>query len=213
MMRSNARGRTFAAAVVIVLAVSSPRSEAGNGYMCNEIAGFVSINELTVEPPQPRVGDRVTLRFDVDYRVYSVSSLRILGTEPLLQGNTILYGQRIATFELEAARAGTTSLTLEVVYQTEDRCENEEGHVFYTPARYHTVASSPRLLTIGPGSACVGDCDGDGRVTVDELIRVLMIPLGVGSVDSCAHGNLPGDSIIDVDDLVTIVNNILNGCP
>lgn len=211
-MRSITRRWIILAATAAALTCSSTPAGAGTTYTCNEIAGFVSINELTVEPPQPRVGDRVTLRFDVDYRVYSVASLQLLGVEPLLIGDTVIYGSHIARFDLEAVQAGATSVTLVVVYQTEDRCENEEGHVFYTPARHHIVGSSPRPLTVQPGLPCVGDCDGDGHVTVDELLRVLMIALGASSVDNCPHG-LPGEPIIDVDDLVTIINNMLNGCP
>jgi hypothetical protein len=210
-MRSITRRWIILAATTAALICSSAPAGAGTTYTCNEIAGFVSIGELTVEPPQPRVGDRVTLRFDVDYRVYSVASLQLLGVEPLLNGDTVIYGNRIARFDLEAVQAGATSVTLVVVYQTEDRCENEEGHVFYTPARHHPVGSSPRPLTIEPRLECVGDCDGDGHVTVDELIRVLMIVLGVSSVDNCPRG-LPGEPIT-VDDLVTIINNMLGGCP
>jgi hypothetical protein len=60
--------------------------------------------------------------------------------------------------------------------------------------------------------ACVGDCDDDGTVTVDEVILMVNIALGEASIDECPAGDGNDDGRITIDDLVTAVNNALNGC-
>lgn len=74
---------------------------------------------------------------------------------------------------------------------------------------------APLSATAALGTApCIGDCDGDHAVTVDELI--LMVNIALGSV---AQGACParrcGDEQIDISIHCTVaaINNALNGCP
>jgi hypothetical protein len=73
-----------------------------------------------------------------------------------------------------------------------------------------TPAETPSL-TPTPPAACVGDCNGDGSVTVDELLILLNISRGSAPADSCPGGT-PDDGAITVDEILTAVNNALNGC-
>jgi cysteine-rich repeat protein len=66
-------------------------------------------------------------------------------------------------------------------------------------------------LLIGLAS-CIGDCDGDGSVTVDELIRGVNIALGSMSLDDCPSFHTNRDDQVTVDDLIAAVNVALNGC-
>ncbi len=59
---------------------------------------------------------------------------------------------------------------------------------------------------------CVGDCSGDGQVTVDELVAMINIALGESAVASCVAGDANGDGEITVDEILTAVSNTLNGC-
>ncbi len=59
---------------------------------------------------------------------------------------------------------------------------------------------------------CVGDCDGENGVTVDELITLANIALGTFPVSHCAAGDANGDLRITIDELLTAVNNALRGC-
>lgn len=65
---------------------------------------------------------------------------------------------------------------------------------------------------------CVGDCNGDGVVTIDDLIKMVNIALGLRSVcgDDGVGGCLAGDATCDcqitVDEIIRAVNNNLNGC-
>jgi glucose/arabinose dehydrogenase len=63
------------------------------------------------------------------------------------------------------------------------------------------------------GIACVGDCGGDGTVTVDELLTMVNIALGNSDVSACNVGDVNGDRHITVDEIITAVNNALNRCP
>jgi len=59
---------------------------------------------------------------------------------------------------------------------------------------------------------CVGDCNGDGQVTVNELIQMVNIALGAANVTACIAGDANGDGSITVNEIVAGVNNALGGC-
>jgi len=61
---------------------------------------------------------------------------------------------------------------------------------------------------------CVGDCDGSGAVSINELIRGVNIALGVTTVGVCPAFDCPhphGGAFIDC--AIEAVYNALNGCP
>jgi hypothetical protein len=60
---------------------------------------------------------------------------------------------------------------------------------------------------------CVGDCGGDGVVTVGEILTMVNIALGTTDVAMCTVGEAAQDSRITVDEILTAVNNALQGCP
>lgn len=62
------------------------------------------------------------------------------------------------------------------------------------------------------GGACVGDCGGDGEVTIDELISMVNIALGTRPVTECSAGDENRDGEITIDEIIKGVNNALNGC-
>ncbi len=61
-------------------------------------------------------------------------------------------------------------------------------------------------------SACAGDCDGNGQVTVDEIITLVTIALGDAPLDDCLNGDTNQDGSITVDEVLAAVSNALNGC-
>jgi hypothetical protein len=58
----------------------------------------------------------------------------------------------------------------------------------------------------------VGDCDGSGDVTVDEIITMVNIALGKEDVASCGAGDANGDGEITVDEILQATTNALQGC-
>jgi len=74
-------------------------------------------------------------------------------------------------------------------------------------------ASIPRCVvtpTPTPGM-CVGDCNGDGMVTTDELVRGVYIALGILPIGDCPEFANGGDEVT-VADLVMAVDGSLHGC-
>jgi hypothetical protein len=59
--------------------------------------------------------------------------------------------------------------------------------------------------------SCIGDCDGNGVVAVNEIILGVDILLGLEDVSSCPNLD-DGSGMVTVSRLVTAVNNALCGC-
>ena len=69
--------------------------------------------------------------------------------------------------------------------------------------------------TAVPSQLCVGDCDGNGSVSVDDLIRMVNVALELApicSVSGCLAGDADCNCQITVDEIIQSVNNLLNGC-
>ena len=75
-----------------------------------------------------------------------------------------------------------------------------------------TVQFNDGKFTIGT-TGCVGDCDGDGMVAINELITGVNIALGSADVSACPSFDIDGDGEVAINELITGVNNALNGCP
>jgi hypothetical protein len=72
------------------------------------------------------------------------------------------------------------------------------------------------LLAGAPAGAqpsCVGDCNGDGEVTIDEITRCIGIVLAIIPIDQCEALDANGDGSTAVNEIVLGVNNALQGCP
>jgi hypothetical protein len=83
-----------------------------------------------------------------------------------------------------------------------------------TPAPIATVPPLPSRTsarTNGPG-VCGGDCDGDGTVTVNELVTGVDMALGTLALDVCPGFDTNGDLMVEVDELVAAVDHALSGC-
>jgi len=59
---------------------------------------------------------------------------------------------------------------------------------------------------------CLGDCNGDGRVTIDDVVRAVGVLLGGNFLATCSACDANGDGRITVDELVRAVGNLLSGC-
>jgi hypothetical protein len=75
-----------------------------------------------------------------------------------------------------------------------------------------SATATPTPTPTPPESACVGDCDGSGEVTVDEVITMVNITLGNTQPSDCPNG-IPVDADVDITLIVRAVNNALGVCP
>ena len=60
--------------------------------------------------------------------------------------------------------------------------------------------------------SCVGDCDGNAEVTVDELVTLVNVALGNTAASVCPLGDANEDGQIDISEILQAVNNALHGC-
>jgi len=72
-----------------------------------------------------------------------------------------------------------------------------------TPTATASPASSP---------ACVGDCNGDGTVSVDEVLVQVNVGLGSAQLAACMSGDANHDAQITIEEMLQAINNALNGC-
>ena len=73
-------------------------------------------------------------------------------------------------------------------------------------------------LAMGPGYAaaqgfCVGDCNGDDAVRINELITAVNISLGNVDLSVCEAADANQNGLVAINELILAVNNSLNGCP
>lgn len=59
---------------------------------------------------------------------------------------------------------------------------------------------------------CVGDCDANAEVTVDEIVTGVAIALGTRELADCERFDASGDGEVTVDELLTAINAALTGC-
>jgi hypothetical protein len=71
-----------------------------------------------------------------------------------------------------------------------------------TPTPTHTSGPIP----------CVGDCDDNGVVVVNELVTGVNIALDRAEVSQCPDFDIDGSQTVSVNELVSGVNALLRGC-
>lgn len=75
-----------------------------------------------------------------------------------------------------------------------------------------TPTDSAATPTATPASACAGDCDASGAVTVSEVVTLVNMALERAPMDRCAAGNIDRDQRITINEILTAVNRVLRGC-
>lgn len=79
-----------------------------------------------------------------------------------------------------------------------------------TPSATATASVSPTpTATVPP---CTGDCNGDRRVLVNELILAVRISIGSAAVTDCRAVDRNGNGVVTIDELVAAVGNGTGGC-
>jgi hypothetical protein len=73
-----------------------------------------------------------------------------------------------------------------------------------------TVCVLARPMT---AQQCCGDCDGNGTVTVDELLTAVGYALDGCPTEGPCCGDCDGSGTVEVNELVGSVGNALDGCP
>jgi len=86
----------------------------------------------------------------------------------------------------------------------------------WTRRWWNLAAVAVIVIALGarPGLAqtCVGDCGGNGVVAINEIIECVNIALGSTALPTCSACSSNGQDVV-ISDVITAVNNALNGCP
>lgn len=73
---------------------------------------------------------------------------------------------------------------------------------------------SPREIAAVPFQVtnCAGDCNGDGAITIDDLLQVVAIAFGDAPLTSCPSADTNGDGLVTIDEMLNVVQRALSGC-
>jgi hypothetical protein len=131
------------------------------------------------------------------------SRVLIIQFPPLpIEDGAVLY---TCTVEIAAGAPGTSyPLTCSAPAVSDPR-----GHAL-------PVECTDGEVQVVPISTCVGDCNGDGTVAVNEIITLVNMALGTETqLDACRDGvplTIMDAADIDIALIVQATNNALNGC-
>jgi hypothetical protein len=81
-----------------------------------------------------------------------------------------------------------------------------------SPTPTATVRQTPTPRPTRPLGPCIGDCDRDGRIAINELVRGVGIALTGASPSTCVRLDDNGNGTVSVNELVSAVGAALNGC-
>jgi hypothetical protein len=114
-------------------------------------------------------------------------------------------------------RLGNMTIVLDSANEVEESNEgnNEETRSVPIPSRPPICTRLPTPTPTPPARPCPGDCNDNGKVTVNELITGINIGLDRASVSSCPYYADVGCPLLRacVNDLMDAVNAALHGCP
>lgn len=74
------------------------------------------------------------------------------------------------------------------------------------------VRTTDATVSVAAGF-CVGDCNANHVVTVDELLTGVKVALGGAALSKCTKIDASQDGAVTVEELVAAVNNAVHGCP
>jgi hypothetical protein len=95
------------------------------------------------------------------------------------------------------------------------------GQVPASPSPTGSGGGTPTRPVTGPSPTptetpetlpCRGDCNGNGEVSVDELVRAVNVALDLLAVDTCPPADADDSGAITINELIVAVSNALDGC-
>jgi hypothetical protein len=182
----DAHGRTCS--VQSVNSVSTDNLILGTTYSYDQFDNLLA--ETSASDLDATTASNFQISYGYDGLMRLISSTRSDADGNFLESNTYTY---------DAASNITQKVQVLAVTDTPEPSPTE------TPTQ---AAATP---TAAPTS-CLGDCNGDGQVTISELVTLVNIALEQQSLDRCPLGDGNGDGMITIDELMTAVNNALEGC-
>ncbi len=172
----------------------------------------------------------------INWVIYGPNPLPTPGPTPIAIPTLPTGPQILATFHLTVDPSATAGVTpLHIINQVDDSSrpqftaylsvgDDQAVDVTCAPvtgqppcsaadAVSQVAITQAQVVVTTPMIPCVGDCNGDKSVTVNELIVMVNIALGTQDISACQAGDANHDGQISVNEIILGVNNSLNGCP
>jgi hypothetical protein len=74
------------------------------------------------------------------------------------------------------------------------------------------IASDGEIEVVEAPPVCIGDCNADGAVTINELLIGVNIVTGGAAVSACAVLDVDEDGAVAINEIIQAVGNALSGC-
>jgi hypothetical protein len=74
------------------------------------------------------------------------------------------------------------------------------------------IVATAASVGAADGALCAGDCNDSATVTVDEIVTLVDIALGNGSVTACSAADTDGNGTITIDEIMAAITHALSGC-
>jgi hypothetical protein len=120
-------------------------------------------------------------------------------------------GGNVTTF-CNPGEIDVVSLTLSTPTATPTLTSTPSMTATDTPTATPTASPSATPTVTRTPIPCVGDCNGDGRVEINEIVLGVNIGLEGLSLDPCRALDRNGNNAVDIFELINAVNNALYGC-
>ncbi len=139
----------------------------------------------------------------------------VLQADPNLSTDEVLEVMRATAIDIEEPgpdlRSGSGLLdalaALDRILATETPTASPSPSASATETERPTPPPSPTRA-----AGCTGDCDGDGMVTISELVTGVRIALQLAEPDDCPSVDANGDGTVTVNELIQAVLAALLGC-
>lgn len=195
-VRSQAPGQNSGGLDIAVCAQGAtqcPASTSGMLAVASEQGARVIASEIAHSAPKENVDGVATWEFT--------------WTAPSAPGSVRMYGAGNSVNRDDSSfgdRATAVTLDIEVATAVDTPTPS--------PTPTVTIGNSPTpTATLGP-ITCVGDCDANGVVAVNELVTGVNIALDRAEVSTCADFDVDASETVTVNELVSGVNSLLRGC-
>ena len=184
----------------------------------------IAIDELASDcvPIVPRVAVEGSGGFVVAWETYCVSGrpsdihARQYDASGMPANGQFLVNNHKALRQTRAAACSDTEGNFVIVWSSENEGDSQQDVV---ATRYHadeptSCESAPREPSPSPTTAgCTGDCSGDGRITIDEVVRGINIALDRLPLGMCPSFDRNGDIRVGINELMQAIAALFDDCP
>ncbi len=116
--------------------------------------------------------------------------------------------------QIDVAASDSTGDSVTVVLNGADVPATPTPLVSATPTPTRSGAPGQTGTPTPTGrAACPGDCGGNRKVSIADVIKGVNIALGLAEVGTCPAFDLDNNGKVSINELIAAVNSVLNGCP